>query len=199
MITALMGLVLLWIWLFLLHILKKSRLHFWYFFVGSVGAFLILLIFLLPTLTQPLARIASYLASIPGKAGDLYRVCYKYRVIFVKSSAGPISFKINFECSGIIEIIAYLSLLAFYGVYTVYERIYVGICGVIAIILANAVRVTVICFMLYFGGIDIYYTAYVFVGRLVFYGLSVMIYFYVFTRPQIMKQKVGSFQYDSDK
>ena len=94
---------------------------------------------------------------------------------------------------------AYLSLLIFYRVYTVYERFCVGILGVIAMILANALRITVICLIIYFGGIDMYYIAHTFVGRFVFYGLSVMLYFYVFTKPQIIKQKVGSFSYDSDK
>lgn len=198
MVKYIVGLAGLLIWLFLLHILKKSKLNFWYFLAGSAGVFILMLVFLLPALTQPLARIVALLASLLGKIGDMYSAHYKYGVIFVESPVGAISLKIDFECSGIIEIIAYLSLLMFYRVYTVYERIYVGILGVIAMILANALRITVICLMIYFGGIDIYYTAHTFVGRLVFYGLSVMIYFYVFTKPQIIKQKVGSFRYDND-
>lgn len=139
------------------------------------------------------------LASIPGKIGGIYNAHYKYGVIFVESGGSAISLKIDFECSGIIEIIAYLSLLMFYRVYTVYERVYVGVLGVIAIVAANALRIIVICLFLYFGGIGMYYTAHTFVGRFVFYGLSVLIYFYVFTKPQIMKQKVGSFRYGDDK
>ena len=162
-----------------------------------------MLVFLQPYLTQPLARIVALLgrlllAGLPGKIGDIYSAHYKYGVIFVQTYEGAISLKIDFECSGIIEIMAYLSLLIFYRVYTVYERFCVGILGVIAMILANALRITVICLMIYFGGIDTYYIAHTFVGRLVFYALSVLLYFYVFTKPQIIKQKVGSFQYDSD-
>ncbi len=186
------------IWLFLLHVLNKSKLNFWYFLVGSAGVFVLMLVFLQPYLTQPLARIVALLAGLPGKIGDIYSAHYKYGVIFVQTYEGAISLKIDFECSGIIEIMAYLSLLIFYRVYTVYERFCVGILGVIAMILANALRITVICLMIYFGGIDTYYIAHTFVGRLVFYALSVLLYFYVFTKPQIIKQKVGSFQYDSD-
>lgn len=185
-------------WLFLLHVLKKSKLNFWRFLAGSVGAFLLMLAFLQPVLTQPLARVVALLASIPGKIGHIYSAHYKYGVIFVESSAGAISLKIDFECSGIIEIIAYLSLLMFYRVYTIYERVYVGVLGVVALVAANALRIVVICLCIYFGGIDMYYTAHTFIGRFVFYGLSVMIYFYVFTKPQIIKQKVGSFRYGSD-
>ena len=196
-IKYMVGLAGIFLWLFLLHVLKKSSLNFWRFLVGSVGAFLLLLFFLEPVLTQPLARIVALLASIPGKIGGIYNAHYKYGVIFVESGGSAISLKIDFECSGIIEIIAYLSLLIFYRVYTVYERFCVGVLGVIAMVLANALRITIICLMIYFGGIDTYFIAHTYVGRLVFYALSVVIYFYVFTKPQIIKQKVGSFRYDS--
>lgn len=198
MVKYLAGLAGLGVWLFALHVLKKSKLNFWRYLVGSVGAFILMLVFLQPALTQPLARVVALLASIPGKIAHIYSAHYKYGVIFVESSAGAISLKIDFECSGIIEIIAYLSLLMFYQVYSVYERVYVGVLGVVAMVAANALRITVICLAIYFGGIDMYYIAHTFVGRFVFYGLSVLIYFYVFTKPQIIKQKVGSFKYGDD-
>ena len=197
MLKYIAGLIGLLIWLFILHILNKSKLNFWHFLIVSAGAFILMLVFLEPVLTQPLARIVALLASLPGKIADMYSAHYKYGVIFVESSVGAISLKIDFECSGIIEIIAYLSLLIFYRVYTVYERFCVGVLGVIAMVLANALRITIICLMIYFGGIDTYFIAHTYVGRLVFYALSVVIYFYVFTKPQIIKQKVGSFRYDS--
>ncbi|GFI28824.1 hypothetical protein IMSAGC013_00204 [Lachnospiraceae bacterium] len=199
MIKYIAGLAGLAVWLFFLRVLNKSKLNFWHFLAGSAGAFILMLLFLQPVLTQPLARIVALLAGLPGKIGDIYSAHYKYGVIFIESAAGAISLKIDFECSGIIEILAYLSLLIFYRVYTVYERVYVGVLGVVAIVLANALRITVISLMIYFGGVDMYHIAHTFIGQFVFYGLSVILYFYVFTKPQIIKQKVGSFQYDGDK
>ena len=111
MLKYIAGLIGLLIWLFILHILNKSKLNFWHFLIGSAGAFILMLVFLEPVLTQPLARIVALLASLPGKIADMYSAHYKYGVIFVESSVGAISLKIDFECSGIIEIIAYLSLL----------------------------------------------------------------------------------------
>ncbi len=192
-----MGLAGAVVWLFILHVLHKSRLNFWRFIVGSAGAFILMMIFLEPVLTKPLARIVALLASLPGRIGDIYSAHFKYGVIFVESSVGAVSLKIDFECSGVIEILAYLSLLIFYRIYTVYERFCVGVLGVLAMVLANAFRITVICLMIHFGGIGTYYVAHTFVGRLVFYAFSIMIYFYVFTKPQIIKQKVGNFHYDN--
>lgn len=59
MIKYIVGLIGLVIWLFLLHVLNKSKLNFWHFIVGSAGAFILMLVFLEPVLTQPLARIVA--------------------------------------------------------------------------------------------------------------------------------------------
>lgn len=197
MVKYAVGLIGLCLWLFILRVLDKSKLNFWRYIIGSAGAFILMLVFLEPLLMEPLSRIVALLASLPGKLFGIYSAHYKYGVIFVESAIGAISLKIDFECSGVIEIFAYVALLLFYRVYTVYERIFVGIIGVVAMVLANALRITVICLIIYFGGVDMYFIAHSIIGRVVFYALSVLLYFYVFTKPQIIKQKVGSFRYDS--
>lgn len=197
MIKYIAGLTALCLWLFLLRVLDKSKLNFWRYLIGSAGAFILMLVFLQPLVLEPLSRIVALLASLPGKLAGIYSSHYKYGVIFVDTAIGAVSLKIDFECSGIIEIMAYVSLLLFYRVYTVYERICVGVIGVVALVLANALRITVICLMIYFGGVDVYFIAHSIVGRIVFYALSILLYFYVFTKPQIIKQRVGSFRYDN--
>lgn len=47
-------------------------------------------------------------------------------------------------------------------------------------------------------GNESYYMAHTIVGRLLFYALSIILYFYVFTRAQIRRQRVGEFGYDSE-
>lgn len=197
MIKYIAGLTALCLWLFLLRVLDKSKLNFWRYLIGSAGAFILMLVFLQLLVLEPLSRIVALLASLPGKLAGIYSSHYKYGVIFVDTAIGAVSLKIDFECSGIIEIMAYVSLLLFYRVYTVYERICVGVIGVVALVLANALRITVICLMIYFGGVDVYFIAHSIVGRIVFYALSILLYFYVFTKPQIIKQRVGSFRYDN--
>ena len=187
------------VWLFILHVLKKTKLDFWHFVVGGAGTFVMSFVLLRPVLTEPLARVVALFNSLVGQITGMYSTYYKYGTIFIDSVSGALSLKIDFECSGIIEILAFLSLLAFFKVYTVAERVLVGIVGTLAIIVSNAIRLTVICTMIYFGGVEQYYLAHTIVGRLVFYGLSVALYFYVFTKPQIIKQKVGSFHYDNPK
>ena len=75
----------------------------------------------------------------------------------------------------------------------------VGILGTFYIILANALRIIAICVIIYVFGMPSYYVAHTFVGRILFYGLSVLLYFFVFTKTQIIRQKVGDFTYGTDK
>lgn len=188
--------VLFLIWAYILYVLKKCDLKFWHFLLGSAGLFVFMMVLIRPIFTQPLANVVATIAGIPGQLTGFYSTVFKYGIIFVDSIDGAISLTIDFECSGIIEIMAYISLLAFFEVYTRYERIFVGIVGVCLIMLSNAVRIMFICLIIHYWGVGSYYVAHAFIGRLLFYGLSVMLYFYVFTKPQIIKQRVGGFHYD---
>jgi exosortase/archaeosortase len=53
----------------------------------------------------------------------------------------------------------------------------------------------VICVVIYKFGSGSYYFAHTILGRIIFYTFTVILYYYVFTRQQIIKQKVGGFQY----
>lgn len=191
----LLGVILGIIWLYLLQVLKKSGLNFWHFILGSAGLFIFMMVYLRPVVTQPLARIIAALAGIPGNLLGLYSAYFKYGIIFVSSGQESISLLIDFECSGIIEILAFVSLLLFFDVYSRTEKVIVGLAGVCALILGNAIRITIICVIIHFMGVSSYYVAHAFIGRIVFYIISVVIYFYVFTRAQIVKQRVGGFHY----
>lgn len=193
------GIVLTFIWLYFLRVFYKSELPAWRFIWGSCGLFILLMIFIRPYLTQPLAQVVAAIAGAFGKVTGLFSSYFKYGVIFVDAKEGAISLLIDFECSGILEIMAYLSLLIFFEVYTRYERVVVGVIGVAYIILANALRLIVICTIIYIWGINAYTVAHTYVGRLVFYALSVLLYFFVFTKTQIVRQKVGGFTYGANK
>lgn len=41
-----------------------------------------------------------------------------------------------------------------------------------------------------------YFVAHTIVGRIIFYGFTIVLYFYVFTKGQIRRQKIGKFNYD---
>lgn len=184
----------LWVWL--LRVLRKAGLKFWRYLLGSCGIFLILLILVRPWLVLPLARLIAAIAGIFGKVTGFYQAYYRYGVIFIESLNGAITVNIDLECSGFIEISAFISLLSFYGIYNIPERIYIGVIGTLYTMLTNALRIAVICTMIHFLGTDYYYVAHTIVGRIVFYVLQVILYFYIFTKPHVLKMKTGDFGYN---
>ena len=106
------------------------------------------------------------------------------------------SLYIDYECSGIIELMAFSSLLWFFQVYKTYEKVIVNIIGFLFIFIGNVLRILLISVLIYYFGNDMYFLAHTIFGRLLFYAFSVVLYFYVFTRSQIVRQKVGKFKYD---
>ncbi len=184
------------LWLWLLHVLHKAGLRFWRYLLGACGLFLIFMILIRPWAVLPLARLVAAVAGIFGKVTEYYQAYFRYGVIFIDSFQGSITVNIDMECSGIIEIAAFLSLLTFYQVYNVPERIYVGIIGTLYTLLSNALRISVICTMIHFLGTDYYYIAHTVVGRIIFYVLQVILYFFVFTKPHVLKMKTGDFGYN---
>lgn len=183
------------VWWYLLRVTDRAKLDFWHFVIGSAGLFLFMIALVEPLLTNPLARLVAAVAGLFGSLTHTFAAFFRYGVLFIQSPQGAMTLQIDFECSGIIEILAFLSLLLFFRVYTRNQRAVIGLLGTVAIILANALRIIVICEMIYFMGPNAYYAAHSLVGRFIFYGLSVLLYFYVFTKPQIVSMKVGVFKY----
>lgn len=196
--VVVLGVIGIAVWLYVLHTLKRADLRFWRYLVGAVGLFLILMFAVRPWATEPLAQAVAAIAGLFGMVTDTFDPNFKYGVLFVESASGAMTLKIDFECSGILEIMAFVSLLAFFQVYTRPERVFVGVAGSVGIILANVLRIILICEIIHFGGPSMYYVAHSLFGRLVFYALTVLLYFYVFTKPQVVRMKVGRFSYAHD-
>ena len=187
------------IWLVNLRIFYRIKNQAAFITVGMLGMFVLMMIFVRPWATQPLARIVAALAGFVGRLTGIFTPFFKYGILFVGTRNGSITLQIDFECSGIIEIMVYLSILTFYRVYSVSERAILSAVGFIYIIVANALRIIIIATMIHFGGEDMYYIAHTYVGRIFFYAATIVLYFYVFTKSQVVRMKVGSFSYDKEK
>ena len=183
------------VWIFVLRVLTRAKLPAWRFIWGAVGLFVILMIFVLGYITQPLAQGVTAITGVIGQLTGTFDAFFKYGIIYVPASDGSITLQIDMECSGAIEILAFVCLLAFFRVYSPSERVVVGLTGVVGIMFANALRVLIICEIVHFCGVGSYAVAHTYIGRLVFYGLTVLLYFYVFTRRQVKDMKVGEFEY----
>lgn len=183
------------VWVYLIIVLKRAKLNFFTFLVGSVGLFVFMMIFLQPYITTPLARAVAAATGVVGTMTGMFQSYYQYSLIFIEHGNESISLYIDYECSGVIELLAFTALVWFFPLYNAVEKLVVNISGILWIFAANIIRLTVICVLVYYVGNDIFFFAHAIFGRIVFYGLSIVLYFYVFTRSQIIKQKVGKFKY----
>lgn len=184
------------VWIYLLTVLKRAKLDFWHFIVGSIGMFVFCMTVVSPVLTTPLQNAVAAAAGVIGERLHLFEACMEYGTLFVSNEAGMIGMHIDYECSGMIEMGAYISLLTFFEVYSKQEKTALMIFGCIGIFCANVFRICLIGGMIHFFGSDIYFIAHTIIGRLVFYGFSILLYFYVFTKGQIQRQRIGKFGYE---
>lgn len=183
------------LWIYLLSIFKRNGLGFYYFLFGSVGTFVFLLIGFLDKLIEPLSQLVAYLVGLFNKIIPGIQTFSQHKLIFLETDI-PISLYIDFECSGILEIFAFISLVCFFASYNLLNKIAIVFSGTVYIIFANVLRILSIILIINTFGSEYYYIAHTIIGRLVFYILTITLYFKIFTKHQIVNQKVGNFNYD---
>ena len=183
------------VWIYLLSVFTRGKLYFYQFIWGSVGLFVFMMMWIQPVAIRPLTNLVCSAAGVAGRMTGFYESYSEYSMLFVQHGSEAISLCIDYECSGIIEMMAYVSMLAFFRVYDWMQRIILSVLGCMMIFFANIIRFFVICTTIYYFGNDAYYIAHTIVGRIIFYALSVILYYYIFTKSQIVKQKIGGFHY----
>lgn len=183
-------------WIYLLYAMKRAEMGVWYFICGSVGFFFFSMIIIEPIVVVPLKKAVSATAGLLGEITGVYGSYFQQGILFIKSGTESLSLYIDFECSGVIEILAFMALLWFFPVYETHEKIVVSIVGVFTVFITNVLRIFVICLLIHIFGNDMYFFAHTVFGRIFFYICTIILYFYVFTKPQIIRQKVGAFHYD---
>ena len=183
------------VWIYLLSVFTRGKLYFYQFIWGSVGLFVFMMMWIQPVAIRPLTNLVCSAAGVAGRMTGFYESYSEYSMLFVQHGSEAISLCIDYECSGIIEMMAYVSMLAFFRVYDWMQRIILSVLGCMMIFFANIIRLFVIGTTIYYFGNDAYYIAHTIVGSIIFYALSVILYYYIFTKSQIVKQKIGGFHY----
>lgn len=189
-------LILFILWVYLLSVLKRTKLVAFHFILGSVGLFLILLILSKPVVIRIMSQLVTILAGAVGSLTQTFTTAYQYSLIYVNTAQGVVIMFIDSECSGVIESAAYIALLSFFPLYKRSEKQLLSIIGVLWILLANVLRILLITFIVYFFGKESFYFAHAILGRVVFYILTIILYFNVFTRSHVVKQMIGSKAYE---
>jgi exosortase family protein XrtG len=92
---------------------------------------------------------------------------------------------IGLECSGLLESAVLLGLVGFFPAYTFRRRMALVVVALAATLVANVLRMMVIVAAVAMLGQDWLDFAHVVLGRVAFFGMAVIIYWYAITRPTL--------------
>lgn len=173
------------LWLYLVSVLKRAHVPAFLFIVGTAGLFFILIGFSNPYwvwfFTHSVINGVRWFGNLTGMSS----VMNHYGLISINNPTNPLTMTIDYECSGVIETMAFISIVVFFPIFNRYEKAFFGIFGILWIYLSNVLRLAIIITMVHFGGGQIFYLAHSIVGRVIFYILVIILYYNVFTYSQI--------------
>lgn len=183
-------------WLYVLSVLKRIGWSAAYGVLGVVGTFFIIISLANNNVISFLMHLNTSGAGIVGMLTGFYTVAPTLGIIHIVSGQSAINLFITYECSALIELAAYIALVLFFPFFkNLQQRLKLLGFGVIYLLLANMLRLTVTALIIHFLGLPSLIWAHVIVGRLIFYVLTIILYFYVFTRSQVLHIKIGRFDF----
>ena len=183
-------------WLYVLSVLKRIDWSAAYVVLGVVGTFFIIISLANNNVISFLMRLNTSGAGVVGMLTGFYTVAPTLGIIHIVSGQSAINLFITYECSALIELAAYIALVLFFPFFkNLQQRLKLLGFGVIYLLLANMLRLTVTALIIHFLGLPSLIWAHVIVGRLIFYVLTIILYFYVFTRSQVLHIKIGRFDF----
>lgn len=179
------------VWVVLLLFFRSHRNWLPYYVLGSVGlAFAIIglgralpLELFLQTST---ASSVHYLSVITGVETRLFpAVPGALMVLVIPQNLGWTVLNIGLESSGLLEIGVLTGMVGYYPGWTSRRRLLTIALGVFATFVANVVRISFIVAALHWGGKDLLFISHTVGGRLIFFAMVVLIFWFVLSLPTL--------------
>lgn len=171
---------------FLVYRFRRRRLWLLYYIFGGLGiSFFAIYLAQITGLesvvcsweTFQLSRLAVYVG-IPVQPASSSSV-------LLPSAEGWSLLKIGIECSAILEIAVLIGLLLFYPAFSWGKKLFFLGVGILGTYLINLLRLLLIIGMVNTWGRDVIFIAHALVGRVIFFALVVILYWYLITRPTL--------------
>lgn len=103
----------------------------------------------------------------------------------IPTESGWAVFDIGIECSGLLEMFVFTSLVGFYPAFSAKRRVATIAVGVVATWIINIARILLIIAIISAMGVDWVYAAHAVFGRVFFFAATVVTYWYLVTRPTV--------------
>lgn len=183
------------LWLYLLTVLYRARARGIAYLWGVSGFLIAMIIWIKPFLEPLMIEITTYSGGLLGNLLSLCRAVPDQGLIWIYHQSQPIAFYVDYECSGILEVLAFTALLWFFPLYSLLQKVKLQVIGIVWILCSNSLRIWLICLLVSVFGYDVYYVSHTVLGRILYFLLSTALYFYLFTVPQIKSMKKGGIRY----
>lgn len=179
------------LWFSALLLLKKAKLNFFKFLAGSIGVFTISMFFFLPFLERNLNGLISSVLGFIGDKTGYFEVFKSNSIISVDTKSGIVSILLNYECSGVIEMLVFTSLALFFPFGGIVRKGVSIILGNLYLYAANLIRIIFIAFGVKTFGASAYYIFHTLFARILFFILTIILYYFTFTSTHLKYQRVG--------
>jgi len=176
------------IWLTLVLVFRRHRQWLLYYLVAAFGL-TIQLVFLAEHfgIDQLLVNLASFHVNLISKY--IFHIPMELmsngRFQIILTDGGSSILKLGIECSAILESSIIFSLLIFYPLFSLRQRILRVIFGLVVTYVINILRLMIIVLMAYKFGPDYIFLAHAGVARVFFFLFELLLYWYLMTKPTV--------------
>ncbi|MEI4831911.1 exosortase family protein XrtG [Bacillus sp. FJAT-53711] len=189
--SIIMGILLIALCAFGYIMMQRIGLRFFAFVVGSVGFFTICMMYFLPYIEKYANLMNSYVLEWISNVFPVFHVHSELALITIETGKDIVTMVLDYECSGGIELLVFLSLVLFFPFGNIKTKVLSTIFGVSFLFVANILRLLFIIVMTKIFGAEAYKLVHMVFARILFFGLTVYLYYVLFTLVQIRYQKVG--------
>lgn len=183
------------VWALLTLFMHLKKLHFFKFFIGSIGGFVVFMYLGREFLNEPLIDLTLKILSSLFAFSESILIFPSSNAVTVLSGQDRLSYFLTFECSGFVEMIIFLNVYVFFSLKIgFFKRIFTMIFGIIYLLIANIIRLTIMSYIVVLFGVESYFVAHVLISRLVFMLFNIILYYYTLTLPHVKRQNVSSYK-----
>lgn len=186
---SLVIIVLVFLWVIAYYRLYKKKVYTFAFVFGSIGFFTIGIFLFRNQLESILIIIQMKLLECLKFFLYDFHLYYNNYSIVVKVPELIKVIELNYECSGVVEVLVFSSIILFYPIKSIKERAIKFFIGNGIIILANILRLTIIIISVKYLGHEGYEFAHRVVARIVFYFIIITMYYKILTKYHVNKFK----------
>lgn len=182
------------IWLVILLFFYHHRIWVFYYIWGSVGLSCLLILMVRGSpleylIERQTSLILHYVLSYLDILTYVFDKAPGTLLVLIKTDTSWTTVNIDIENSGILEMCILCGLVLFYPAYRLIKKVLLSLVGVMSVFLINLLRLLVVIAAINQGGRSLSFIAHTVFGRLVFFILIVVLYWYLLTRPSLQKTR----------